>query len=109
MGKLVDAAGKLPTALLLALPILAAGLGDAQAGPKRDAALQDCKNIYDDQQKHCIGSSSYAACMTMVTEQYESCRAKADQVIGLQPTPPTPPKPKAGTLKLDTLPRATTQ
>jgi hypothetical protein len=109
MCKLVDAAGKLSAALLLALPILAAGLGAAQAGPKRDAALQDCKNIYEDQQKHCIGSSSYAACMTMVTEKYESCRAEADQIIGLQPNPTTPPKPKAGTLKLDKLPQATTQ
>jgi hypothetical protein len=104
MSRFVDDGSRLAAALLLALPVLAAGLGPVMAGPKRDAALQDCKNIYDDQQKHCIGSSNYAACMTMVTEQYESCRAEADTIVGLEPSQPKPPR--AATFRLDALPSA---
>jgi hypothetical protein len=90
--------------LVGALAMLAASLGPLQAGPKRDAALTSCKNIYDDQKKSCVGSSSYAACMTMITEKYESCKADANTIVGLQPSQPKPPK--AGTYKLKPQPNA---
>lgn len=90
-------------AAALALPILACSLAPAAAGPKRDAALQDCKNIYEDQQKHCAASSNYAACMTMITEQYESCRAQADTIVGLQTGQPKPSKFSTN-FRLDRLP-----
>jgi hypothetical protein len=83
-------ARRLRAASVLAVLLSASGLGPVEAGPKRDAALQDCKNIYEEQQKHCIGSSNYAACMTMITEKYESCRAEADTIVGLNAGQPKP-------------------
>lgn len=92
MRTLSKATGQLPTALILAALLSASAVAPVSAGPKRDAALQDCKNVYEDQQKHCIGSSNYAACMTMITEKYESCRAEADQIVGLDAGQPKPPR-----------------
>lgn len=107
MRTLGKSAGRFSATLIVAVLLSGAAIGPAAAGPKRDAALQDCKNIYDEQQKHCIGSSNYAACMTMITEKYESCRAEADTVVGL--TAGQPKLPRATTYRLAPLATAVQQ
>ena len=94
---------KLPLASLTLLSAIAAAciaLGTAEAGPKRDAALKDCKNVFDDQQRTCPGSSNPAACMTMITDKYESCKADANTIAEMSDgNPPKPPKPAIPKIK----------
>jgi hypothetical protein len=79
-----------PGLLVIAL-ICTTGSAPAKAGPNRDAALQSCKSIYDDQKLSCAGSNSYAACMTMITDKYESCKADAETIVDIRQIPPSAP------------------
>jgi hypothetical protein len=91
--------------LLLALTITVAGLGTASAvGPNQQAAMDKCKGTFEEQKKSCHNSSNYAACLTMYTDKYNQCMSDAETVVGMDPTPPKPPK-AASPNKIDPQPK----
>ncbi len=92
--------------LAFCLLSLTGGSNSATAGPKQQAALDDCRAVFNDQIRTCRPGQAGGACVAMYTEKLNGCLADANTITELSGGGASVPPKKMTPAKLGTTSKA---